>query len=55
MIRRLIIVGIIFAITTSNYLMATTVVEPKSGYKILARVMFLESAFPISIMAAIFS
>lgn len=55
MIRRLIIVAIIFAITTSNYLMAITVVEPKTGYKVLARTMFLESACPIAIMAAIFS
>ena len=55
MIRRLIIVAIIFVITTSNYLMAITVLESKTEYKVLARTMFLESACPIAIMAAIFS
>lgn len=55
MIRRLIVVAIIFAITTSNYLMAISVVERETGYKVLARKMFLESACPIAIMAVIFS
>ena len=55
MIRRLIIVAIIFAITTSNYLMAITVVETKTGYKVLARTMFLESAFPIALGVALFA
>lgn len=53
MIKRLIIVAIIFAITTSNYLMAITVSETEC--KELARAMFLKSAFPIAITAAIFS
>lgn len=55
MIRRLMIVATIFAITTSNYLMAITVVEPKTEYKVLARTMFFESACPIAVIAAIFS
>ncbi len=50
MIKRLII-----AITTSNYLMSITVVEPKTEYKVLARAMFLESACPMALMAVIFS
>lgn len=55
MIRRLIIVAIIFVITTSNYLMSITAVESKTEYKVLARAMFLESACPIAKTAAIFS
>ena len=55
MIRRLIIVAIIFLITISNFLMAITAVESESGYKILARKMFLESALPIALGAALFA
>ena len=55
MIRRLIIVAIIFLITTSNFLMTITTVESESEYKILARKMFLESALPIALAAAIFA
>lgn len=55
MIRRLIMVAIVFLITGSNYLMSITVVEPKSGYKILARKMFLESALPIALGVALFA
>ncbi|WP_300559037.1 hypothetical protein [Companilactobacillus sp.] len=40
MVRRLIIVAIIFLITSSNFLMAMTAVESESGYKNLARKMF---------------
>jgi len=55
MIRILIIVAIIFLITISNFLMAITAVESESGYKILARKMFLESALPIALVAALFA
>ena len=55
MIRRLILVGIIFLITSSNFLMAITAVESESGYKLLARKMFLESALPIALVAALFA
>ena len=55
MIRRLIIVAIIFLITSSNFLMAIAAVESESGYKILARKMFLESALPIALVAALFA
>lgn len=55
MIRRLIVVAIVFFITSSNYLMAITEVESESGYSVLARKMFLESALPIALGAAIFA
>lgn len=57
MVRRLIAVAIVFLITGSNYLLATTAVKPgqKSGYKILARKMFLESALPIALGVALFA
>jgi len=55
MIRRLTVVAIVFLITSINYLMAITEVESESEYKILARKMFLESALPIALGAAIFA
>ena len=57
MIRRLIMVAIVFLITGSNFLLATTAVKPgeKSGYQLLARKMFLESALPIALGAALFA
>ena len=55
MIRRLIAVTIVFLITSSNFLLAITAVESKSGYKVLARKMFLESALPIALGVALFA
>lgn len=57
MIRRLIMVAIVFLITCSNFLLATTAVKPgtKYGYQLLARKMFIESALPIALGVALFA
>ena len=55
MIKRLILVAIVFFITSSNYFMAIKAVKSESEYKIIARKMFLESALPIALGAAIFA
>ena len=57
MIKRLIAVVLVFLITGSNYFLATTAVKSgtKYGYQLLARKMFLESAMPIALAAALFA
>lgn len=50
MIRRLIAVAIVLLITLSNWIMAANIADNPGE---LAKTMFLESALPVALMAAI--